>query len=103
MCIRDSNKTAHRYLVKLIMNCQHENDLRRQEEMMREFAEVERPAWLTDLDAEHERLVTECEGASPEKDLAFRLAENAAFGCLNLQRAFWEDKLKAQLEKQRGR
>lgn len=94
------NKHSLRYLVKVIVNRQHENDLRRQEELLREFAEVERRAWLLVHEAEHARLLTECEGAEPQKDLAFRLAENAACGCLNLQRAYWEDKLKAQLKKQ---
>ena len=98
-----NNKYSLRYLVKVIVNRQHENDLRRQEELLREFAEVERRAWLLVHEAEHAELAIECDGELPQKDLVFRLAENAATGCLNLQRAFWEEKLKEQLAKQRDR
>ena len=94
---------AHRYLVKVIQNCQHEIDLRRQEELLREYAEVERAAWLRVYDAEYEALCARCTGDSPASDLAFLLAENAVFGGLILQRAFWEDKLKELLAKERQR
>ncbi len=97
------SKTAHRYLVKVIQNCQHELDLRRQEELLREYAEVERPAWLQILEAGYKTLVTECDGSSPETDLANRLGEKAVFGGLILQRAFWEEKLKELLEKQHSK
>ena len=97
------NKTAHRYLNTLIESCQNELDLRRQEELLRESGEVEIRAWLQNFEAENARLKTECVGTSLDKDLAFRLAENAVFGCLNLQRAFWEDKLKTQLDKEPGK
>jgi hypothetical protein len=100
---RLQNKFAHRYLVKVIQNCQLEIDLRRQEELLREYAEVERPVWLRGLEAEYVTLVTECIGTSPENDLAFQLGDRAAFGGLIVQRAFWENKLKALLEKQRDR
>ena len=66
---------AHRYLVKVIQNCQHEIDLRRQEELLREYAEVERSAWLQVYEAEYATLVAECTGVSPEFDLAYRLGE----------------------------
>ncbi len=94
---------AHRYLVKVIQNCQHEIDLRRQEELLREFAETEQNAWLQNLTPEYELLKAECDGSSPEKDLDFRVSENAVFGCLFLQRAFWENKLKALLKDRRDR
>ena len=97
------SKTAHRYLVKVIQNRQHEVDLQRQEELLLEYAMIERPVWLQELEAEYEILVTECADGSLEKDLAFYLSDNAVFGGLILQRAFWEDKLKALLEKQRDR
>jgi len=97
------SKTAHRYLVKVILNCQHEIDLRRQEELLREYAMIERPVLLQELEAEYEILATECDGASPARDLAFCLSDNAVFGGLILQRAFWEDKLKTLLENQRDR
>jgi len=97
------NKTAHRYLVKVIQNCQDEIDLRLQEELLREYAEVERSFWLHELEAEYEMLTSRCNGAFPEKDLALRLSDNAVFGGLILQRAFWENKLKTLLEKQRDR
>ncbi len=94
---------AHRYLVKVIQNCQMEIDLRRQEELLREYAEVERPVWLQRLEADYETLVTECVGTSPENDLAYQLGDRAVFGGLIIQRSFWENKLKALLEKQRNR
>lgn len=97
------NKTAHRYLVKVIQNCQVEIDLRRQEELLREYAGVERSVWLQELEAEYEILEGQCVGASPENALAFHLSDKAVFGGLILQRAFWENKLKALLEKQRDR
>jgi hypothetical protein len=97
------NKTAHRYLVKVITSCQDNLDLRHQEELLREFAEVERKAWLQTLEAEYAQVVAECIDTTLDKDLVFNLAENAVFGCMNLQRAFWEDKLKAQLNEQRDR
>ena len=92
---------AHRYLVKVIQNCQHEINLRRQEELLREYAEVERSAWLQMYEVEYATLVAECKGSSPESDLAYRLTENAVFGGLILQRAFWEGKLKELLGNQR--
>lgn len=91
---------AHRYLIKVIQNCQHEIDLRRQEELLREYAEVERAGWLRVYDVEYEALCARCTGDSPATDLAFHLAENAVFGGLILQRAFWEDKLKELLTKE---
>lgn len=92
---------THRYLVKVIQNCKHEIDLRRQEELLREFAEVERAAWLRVYGAEYEALCAQCMGGSAATDLALRLAENAVFGGLILQRAFWENKLKELLIKER--
>jgi len=97
------NKTAHRYLVKVIQNCQAEIDLRKQEEYLREFAEVERRGWLQQLEDEFKTLKAECNGNTPEKDLAFRMSDNAVFGSLPLQRAFWENKLQFLLEKGRDK
>jgi hypothetical protein len=97
------NKTAHRYLVKVIQNSQEEIDLRRQEEYLREFAEIERQGWLQELEAEYKILETECDESTPENDLAFHLSDSAVFGGLSLQRAFWENKLKLILEKSRDK
>ncbi|MBW2612772.1 MAG: hypothetical protein JRD49_12960 [Deltaproteobacteria bacterium] len=97
------NKTAHRYLVKVIQNSQAEIDLRRQEESLREFAEIERQGWLQELEAEYKMLEMECNGSTPENDLAFRLSDSAVFGGLFLQRAFWENKLKLILERSRDK
>ena len=97
------NKTAHRYLVKVIQNCQKKIDLRRQEELLREYAKVERQVWLQNLEAEYETLSRKCAGDTTENDLAFHLSDKAVFGGLILQRAFWEDKLKTLLRKQRDR
>lgn len=98
------NKTAHRYLVKVIQNCQDEIDLRRQEALLREYAGVERTVWIEQLEAEYQLLVSNCKaGNSPETDLVLRLSDNALFGGLILQRAFWEEKLKKSLEKHRDR
>jgi hypothetical protein len=97
------NKTAHRYLVKVIQNIQEDIDLRWQETSLREFAEIERQAWLQELEAEYKILETECAGSTPENNLLFRLSDSAVFGGLSLQRAFWENKLKLILEKNRDR
>jgi len=96
-------KYTARYLEKVIANRQHEHNLRREEELLREFAELEKPEWLKIHEAEYAQLLIDCEGAHQYEDLAIRLAENSIYGCLNIQRAFWEDKLKAQLLKQRDR
>jgi hypothetical protein len=99
-------KTAHRYLVKLIQSSQEELDLRAQEHWLREFAEVERGAWLRELEQDYAILKTECSGASTldlDHDLAFRLGELAVFGGLPLARSFWEEKLKTCLERQSQR
>jgi hypothetical protein len=93
------NKMAHRYLVKVIQNCQEEIDLRQQEELLRKFAEKERQGWLQGLKAEYQQLKAEYNGSTPEKNLLYCLAEKAVFGGLTLQRSFWEDKLKELLEK----
>jgi len=97
-------KTAHRYLVKLIQSSQEELDLRAQEHWLREFAQLERVTWLQELEHDYAILKADCDNASTlEQTLAFRLSENAVFGGLPLARAFWEDKLRALLENQRHR
>ena len=63
---------------------------------------MERSAWLQILEAEWETLVI-ADDASPETDLVHSAAEKALFGGLILQRAFWENKLKGLLEKQRSK
>ena len=97
------NKTAHRYLVKVIQNCQNEIDLRCQEELLLEYAKVERPVWLQNLEGEYETLSGECNSDDTGNDLALHLSDKAVFGGLILQRAFWEAKLKALLRKQSDR
>ncbi|WP_446012112.1 hypothetical protein, partial [Candidatus Electrothrix sp.] len=57
--------------------------------------------WLQQLENDYKILQAECNGSTPEKDLAFRLSDNAVFGGLPLQRAFWENKLQLALEKSR--
>jgi len=94
-------KTAHRYLVKLIQSSQEELDLRAQEHWLREFAEIERVAWIQDLEQDYAILKTGCDNASTlEHNLAFHLSEKAVFDGLPLARAFWEEKLRSLLEKQ---
>ncbi len=101
---RLKNPMAHRYLVKLIQSGQEELNLREQENLLREFAETERRAWLGELEQDCALLQSECEnGATLESDLAFRLSEQTVFGSLPLQRAFWEEKLKGLLATQRQR
>ena len=96
--------SAHRYLVKLIQSAQEELDLRQQEQWLREFAEIERGAWLAELERDYAAIQTECDNAATlEQDLAFRLSEKAVFGGLPLARAFWEEKLKTLLAKQTQR
>ena len=87
--------TAHRYLVKVIQNCQDEIDLWIQEDLLREYAEVEKLGMLRELEREYELLKQQCDGRSgPAYDLAFQLSEKAVFGGIILQRSFWEAKLK---------
>jgi hypothetical protein len=97
-------KTAHRYLVKLIQNRQEELDLHAQEAWLLEFAEVERGAWLQELEQDYDLLKTECSQTTGlDHDLALRLSEKAVFGGLPLARAFWEEKLRDFLAHQRQR
>ena len=91
------NNMAHRYLVKVVQNCQEEVDLRIQEELLRKFAQKERQGWLQEFEKEYRQLKKECDGSTPEKNLLFCLGEKAVFGGLTLQRSFWEDKLKQLL------
>ena len=101
---RLTSNTAHRYLVKVIQNCQEEIDLREQETQLRKYAEVEKRGLLRELEREYAVLEAEClEEAGPAHDLALRLSEMAVFGALVLQRSFWEGKLKALLMKEKGR
>jgi hypothetical protein len=96
--------TAHRYLVKVIQNCQDEIDLRQQEDQLRKYAEIERQGLLRELDREYELLKAECEGRSgPLNDLAFQLSEKAVFGSMILQRSFWEARLKKLLVENKDR
>ena len=96
--------TAHRYLVKVIQNCQDEIDLREQETQLWKYAEVEKRGLLRALDRDYELLTAECEeGTGPANDLAFRISEMAVFGAMVLQRSFWEGKLKALLMKRKHR
>ncbi len=79
---RLQNDMAHRYLVKVIQNCQAEIDLRRQEEYLCAFAEIEYRGWLQQLEADFKILKAESNESRPEKELAFRLSDNAVFGGL---------------------
>ena len=101
---RLQSNTAHRYLVKVIQNCQDEIDLREQEDQLRKYAEVEKRGLLRELDREYELLKAECEGRTgPANDLAFQLSEKAVFGAMFMQRSFWEGKLKDLLMKKKDR
>lgn len=96
--------TAHRYLVKVIQNCQDEIDLRQQEDHLREYAEVEKRGMLRELESEYALLKARCGGQSgPAYDLAFQLSEKAVFGGMILQRSFWEAKLKKLLMESKDR
>jgi len=53
--------------------------LRRQEELLREYAKVEQSFRLQALEAKYEILAAECVGTNPEKDLALRLSDNTVF------------------------
>jgi len=96
------NNTAHRYLVKLVKSSQEEMDLRLQEELLIKFAEIERQAWLVELEEEYKILKQQCRGNSPDKDFALMLSEKAIFGSMFLQRSFWEQKLRQLLRKQKN-
>lgn len=94
---RIRNKTAHRYLVKVIRNCQDELDLRRQEELLRFFAQQERQAWVEIFEQQYEHLQAGSADTCGPRQMAFRMSEAALFGSLILERAFWENKLKSLL------
>jgi hypothetical protein len=91
------NKTAHRYLVKVIQSCQDELDLRTEEELLRFFAQHERQAWLKILDGEYEKLQDEHANSSEAREMVFRISESALFGSMVLERTFWENKLQSLL------
>jgi len=91
------NKTAHRYLVKVIQGCQDELDLRTEEDLLRFFAQHERQAWLKTLDREYEQLQAEHADSSETRELIFRVSESALFGSMLLERTFWEEKLQSLL------
>ncbi len=98
------SKMAHRYLVKVIQNSQKEIDLRVQEDQLRKFAQIHRNSRINELEQEFDRLSTDCQrGTVLENDMAFRLSENAAFGCIIVQRDFRLNKLKKVLMKQPDR
>jgi hypothetical protein len=94
---RLQNKTAHRYLVKVIQSCQDELDLRTEEDLLRVFAHHERQAWLETLDREYEQLQAEHADSSETREMIFRVSESALFGSMLLERAFWENKLESLL------
>ena len=84
------SETAHRYLVKVIQNCQDEIDLKQQEDLLREYAELEKRGMLRELEREYELLKAQCDESGPANDLAFQLSEKAVFGGMILQRSFWK-------------
>ncbi|MFO7750185.1 MAG: hypothetical protein R6V54_08820 [Desulfobacteraceae bacterium] len=96
---RLNSETAHRYLVKVIQNCQDECDLRVQETQLMKYAEIEKQELLNQLEKDHQLLVAQSKETG---ELALQLSEKAVFGGLLLQRAFWEDKLKSLLTKIKG-
>jgi len=99
---RIRNQTAHRYLVKVIQNCQNDLDLRSQEELLRVFAQEERQAWLEIFERQYEQLHAEHADTSGAREMAFRMSESALFSSLILERAFWENKLKSLLSSQQN-
>lgn len=91
------NSTAHRYLVKLIQNCQNDLDLRTQEWFLYEFARHEQQAWLQLLDNEYEQLAAEHAAPCRTRELIFRVSEAALYGSMILDRVFWEERLQRLL------
>ncbi len=95
------NQHAHRYLVKLVQNCQTEIDLRIQEQLLYEFFNIQRNHCLQTLENDYQTVVDQCRNQhSVQHNLAFELSELAVFGSIIIQRAFWEDKLKQHLATQ---
>jgi len=80
----------HRYLVKLIKSSQEEIDLRKQEDLLLEFAKGEKQFWLTDLNRTYSAITSE---GLPDEELTLALAEYAACGGIVLERAYWEKHL----------
>lgn len=89
-------KLIHRYLVKVIRECQTQIELEREEKELLKFAETERKGWLSGLQTAFESLAWECE---TDEQLAKALAEHALFGDIMIERAFWTDQLSTHLIK----
>ena len=97
---RLENKTAHRYLVKVIQNCQDEIDLRIQEEILLKYGVKEQRCWLAGLEEEKKIIIGDQIEDELSKESIFVLSEKALFGGLPIQRAFWEKLLRRILKLQ---
>lgn len=87
---RLKNKMAHRYLVKVIQNCQDEIDLRIQEEILLKYGSRQQLCWLEGLEEEKKIILEDQPENELSKESIFNLSEKALFGGLPIQRAFWE-------------
>lgn len=81
---------AHRYLGGLVVNCQHEYELRRCEAELLELARSERLGWAAMLDQDLDDIRRNA--ASPLQ-CARRIAERAALGGLPIEGEFWTKQL----------
>ncbi len=83
-------KYAERYLIKLIRESQVEIDLEREGDLLLKWAETERSSWLAELIKVADAMRADTE--SPE-EFVMELAEQALYGGIFLEKAFWEKAL----------
>lgn len=81
---------AHRYLVTVIVSMQIEVDLEREGVALLHYAETERSAWLSSLVAAKKRIE---KSAKTDEELVLGFAEQALYGGIILEKAFWEKEL----------
>jgi len=89
---------AHRYLAKLIQSCQEEIDFERAEDELLRSCETEYEWWLAHEEKAYQEIV---ENGKDSLDVCCQIAEMAAHGSLPINGAFWRDKLRKEVERNR--
>lgn len=89
------HRHAHRYLRALVVNSQHEFELRRCEAELFELARTEKLGWMADLE---QQLADIRHTATSPLQCTRRIAERAALGGLPIEGAFWTKHFCEQLD-----
>lgn len=89
---------AHRYLAKLIQSCQEEIDFERAEDELLRSCKAEYEWWLAHEEKAYQEIV---KNGKDSLDVCCRIAEMAAHGSLPINAAFWRDKLRKEVERNR--